>query len=213
MDFENLLERFAPFIRQYKIPLLIGLVGLGFIVFGLISTSQSKQEKADILAEGVSSQQVLDSEENKIAVDVEGAVINPGVYRLKKSAIIQDALIAAGGMSGTADREKVAKSINLASKVVDGGKIYIPSVGETPLRPFDSAQGSAGQEVAGDSTSGLININTATENELDSLSGVGPVTAGKIINNRPYGSIEELLSKKAVSRSVFEKIKDKISVY
>ena len=66
---------------------------------------------------------------------------------------------------------------------------------------------------SGISASGLIDINAASESELDTLSGIGPVTAGKIIDNRPYGSLEELVSKKAVSSSVFEKIKDHISVY
>ena len=65
----------------------------------------------------------------------------------------------------------------------------------------------------GVTASGLININSASESELDTLTGVGPVTIGKIIDNRPYNTLEELVSKKAVSKSVFEKIKDSISLY
>lgn len=208
MDFEQLKEKFAPFILQYKIPLLIGFFGIIFIVFGLVSAAKNSQEKNYAL-----EQNAIDEVSNvskEIVVDVEGAVMKPGVYRLKRSAIIQDALIAAGGMSSDADREKVAKSMNLASKVIDGSKIYIPSVGE--VSGLTSSPSTSSGSSTGDSSSNLININSASENELDSLSGVGIVTTAKIIDNRPYSTVEELLSKKIVSRTVFEKIKDKISV-
>lgn len=59
--------------------------------------------------------------------------------------------------------------------------------------------------------SSLVNVNTATSSELDALPGVGPVTAGKIIINRPYRSVDELLSKNAVSSKVFSQIKDKVT--
>ena len=59
----------------------------------------------------------------------------------------------------------------------------------------------------------MVNINTASETELDALPGVGPVTAQKIISNRPYQKIDDLVSKKAVGASVFSKIKDQISIY
>jgi competence protein ComEA len=58
-----------------------------------------------------------------------------------------------------------------------------------------------------------VNINTASESELDTLPGVGNVTAGKIISNRPYNALDELLSKKVVNTGVFEQIKDKITIY
>lgn len=203
MDFEQVKERLAPFLKQYKIPLIIGFVGLAFIVFGLISANLNNNQKTDDLTKTVDKSE---SEEKKITVDVEGAVTNPGVYKLKQDARIQDALIAAGGMSGDADREKVAKSINLASKILDGGKIYIPTVGEISIN-----QDSSSQDVAGESISGLINVNTATESELDSLYGIGAVTAAKIIDNRPYYDIQELVAKKVISQRVFSKIKDKIT--
>lgn len=62
-------------------------------------------------------------------------------------------------------------------------------------------------------SSGTININQASESELDALPGIGPVTAQKIISNRPYQSVEDLLNKKAVGASEFAKIKDQMSVY
>jgi competence protein ComEA len=115
-------------------------------------------------------------------------------------------LVVSGGLSAKADRDYVAKNINLAQKITDGGKIYIPFAGET-IPPVNNATGNT------QASGALININTASEQELDSLPGIGPVTAAKIINSRPYGSVNELLDKKIVGSKVFTDIKNKISVY
>jgi competence protein ComEA len=133
-----------------------------------------------------------------IKVDVDGEVAKPGLYSLKPDARVQDALIAAGGLTPNANR----RAINLALKVADGQKIYVPAVGEV----------SAVQSTVLSAQSELISINQASESELDKLPGVGPVTAQKIIDFRPYSSIEELVSKKAVGEKVFEKIRDLITL-
>lgn len=136
-----------------------------------------------------------------IVVDVGGAVNSPGLYKLSGDARVANAISAAGGMTGDAD----SKQVNLAAKLADGQKVYIQKVGEVS----QISTGSSGQ--VGAAVNGLININSATAAELDTLPGIGPVTADKIIASRPYSSLNDLLSKKAVSSSVFEKIKDKIS--
>lgn len=215
MEFSNFQERFGPIFRQYYLPIILGVFGFGFLLYGLIQSAMPHQDKGEILFEAASTNNIAKADvkssiSKQITVDIEGAVIKPGVYTLKEDSRIQDALIAAGGMSDTADRGKIAKGLNLASKISDGGKIYIPFVGEAA----EIAQsGTSSQAVMGDATGGLININTASASELDSLSGVGPATAEKIISNRPYEKIEDILSKKAVGASVFEKIKAKISVF
>lgn len=112
-------------------------------------------------------------------------------------------MIAAGGLSARADREWVAKNLNLAMKLTDGAKVYVPAFGENAGAPGSSEA----------LVSGTININTGSASELDGLPGVGPVTAQKIIDNRPYSSVQDLLSKKAVNQKVFDNIKDKISVF
>ena len=223
MDFSEFQEKYTPILKQYAVPLLLGLFGFGFLLYGLIASVSHKNQQQDILVDGVNStssplRQGSEGQAGRkqITIDIEGAVIKPGVYKLEKDARIQDALIASGGMSDEADRGKIAKGLNLASKVVDGGKIYIPFVGETsaPAGGSSLTQGSNGASaVMGESTSGLININSASATELDALPGVGPATSQKIINSRPYEKIEDLVSKKAVGQSVFTKIKEKISVY
>jgi competence protein ComEA len=95
--------------------------------------------------------------------------------------------------------------------VSDGTKIYIPKVGETLPSSTDNSV-LPGGAVAGVATTGLISINSASSTELESLPGIGPVSAGKIIDNRPYGSMDELISKKAIGKSVFQKIKTLISL-
>ncbi|OGH06581.1 MAG: hypothetical protein A2171_01560, partial [Candidatus Levybacteria bacterium RBG_13_35_9] len=188
-----------PFLKKYWLPVILACLGLIFFLYGLISfigASSLSQKSSDIKFETNSASV---STENLIAVDIEGEVSKPGVYRLKQNSIIQDALVASGGLTALADREWVSRNLNLALKLSDGQKIYIPKQGET-------ASGTAlGLSVAG--LTDLINVNLASENELDKLPGIGPVTAGKIISQRPYSTIEDLLSKKVISQKVFDQIK------
>lgn len=149
-------------------------------------------------------------EEGPILVDVSGAVERPGVYELGGGARVKDALVAAGGLGRLADREFVARSMNLAAPIRDGAKVYIPEIGETS---------EIGTSVEGNITgvsannSGLVNINTASSGELEKLQGIGPVRAQEIIDNRQYGSVEELRTKGILGPKTFEKIRDSIIVY
>ncbi|HSA83747.1 MAG TPA: ComEA family DNA-binding protein [Patescibacteria group bacterium] len=208
MDGSALIEK----LKLHWLPISLGVIGFVFLLYGLIYIVIPKEKKGEITFEAASDVSPLakEAEQKRLIVDVSGAVEKPGVYDLPADARVQDALIAAGGMSSQADREAVAKNFNLAAKLTDGGKIYVPAIGD----PSTSLHlGFEGQAVAGVNVSGLININTASASDLDTLSGVGPATSEKIINNRPYSSIEELVSKKVVGQKVFEDIKEKVSVY
>ncbi len=211
----SLLEKLKP----HWLPILLGVGGLIFLGIGFFVLNAPKKDKQDILFEAASDTSSLakatGSPEKRLTVDVEGAVEKPGVYDLPADARVQDALIAAGGMSKDADRKQVAKVMNLAAKIIDGGKVYIPRSGDPSAGSglASSGESSSGQNVLGADTSSGININAASVKDLDSLPGIGEVTAQKIINNRPYGSIDELLSKKIVSAKVFAQIKDKITIY
>ena len=136
--------------------------------------------------------------QNEVVVHVDGAIKTPGVYKLAADSRIGDAVVAAGGFAGNAD----GKNVNLAAKVADGQKIYIPASGEVT-----SDKGQVTSQNAQ-----LININTASQSQLESLPAIGPVTAQKIIASRPYSSLEDLLTKKVVSGSTFTKIKDLIGL-
>lgn len=143
-----------------------------------------------------------------ISIDIEGAVASPSVYEIPSNSRMKDAVQKAGGFAKDADLTWIAKHLNLASKLIDGAKIYIPKIGETvdvgSLDAFSGTNNDSNQQ---------ININSATSDQLDSLPGVGPVTAQKIIAGRPYNSVEELQTKKIITNSVYLKIKDSIIAY
>lgn len=222
MDSQNTFDKYYPLLKHHWLPLSLGLFGLIFLGYGLIALLSSSNSSNEIIFEPGADSRSLDPPSNQdkvseIVVDVEGAVLKPGVYTLAANSRLSDGLIAAGGLSSDADRDWIAKNLNFAVKLGDGAKIYVPRVGEdtkgiAPLRPpeADSA-GQAGS--TGTTDNSQININTASKEILDSLPGIGPVTAQKIINGRPYSSVDELLSRKIVGSKVFEQIKDKITVY
>ncbi len=186
-------------IEHFKLPIALSLIGLVLIIGGIVASGLTTQKPRDYPKESI----VQSKSQKQISVDVSGAVNKPGVYKLNEGDRIQEAIKAAGGFSATANQEYIAKSLNLAQKLSDGGKIYVPAVGET---------GSVTQP-AGGNTQSKVNINSATQSELEALPGIGPVTASKIISDRPYQDIQELLTKKEVSKAVYEKIKDSLVTY
>lgn len=180
-------------IAAFLIGLFILVLGAGmFLLRGNSSDASDVQIISASPSPGVSAQ---------IMVDVAGAVVSPGVYKLPKDSRVDDAVFAAGGLTEEANRAR----INLAAKVVDGQKVNVPSIGNTTS---DVGIG----EVAGISEGGLVSINDASQAQLETLPAIGPVTAGKIIDLRPYGALEELKSKKAVGNATWEKIKDLIAL-
>jgi competence protein ComEA len=208
LDFAQQASNHKLLVKQNWLPIALGLIGLTFFIYGLISLLGMNETTSDLTLEPAKS---ATTETQKVIVDVEGAVVNPGVYKLETGARVQDALITAGGLTEKADRDWVEKNLNLAAKLSDTAKLYIPRAGELQNETKNLVQeGVIGTDVL--SAENLINVNTATISDLDTLPGIGEVTAEKIISNRPYGSIDELLSKKAVSSKVFSQIKDKVTV-
>ena len=146
---------------------------------------------------------------------VDGAVAAPGVYELAEDARVDDAVAAAGGLLSEAD----TSTINLAAPVSDGAKVHIPTSEELSA----GAQGASGESgnagaPAGSASSAptLANINTATSEELQRLSGVGEATAAAIIEDRqangPFSSPEDLMRVSGIGEKKFAKIKAHICV-
>jgi competence protein ComEA len=197
IDFATRLRRLIPFI-------LVG-TGIFFIVLGvLINYFKSHQNVSGRFSDSEKESSVAgEINARKIKIDISGAVQRPGLYEIPDDSRVADVLISAGGLSPKADRKYVSRYINLAQRLGDGMKIYFPFEGE-------GTTGSLAVPSSANVTS-LININSATLAQLDTLPGVGAVTANKIIAGRPYQNISELVSRGIVSKSVFEKIKDKIT--
>lgn len=158
----------------------------------------------------VASGSAIDGPE--LVVDVQGAVLKPGVQRLPAGSRVGDAIAAAGGYGPRVDAERAAAELNLAAPVADGDRIVVPARGD----PASGAGGSDGGADGGGGSEGrLVDLNTASESELDALPGVGPVTVGKILDaraERPFASVDELRERKIVGAATFEKLRDLVTV-
>jgi competence protein ComEA len=127
-----------------------------------------------------------------VVVHVAGEVRRPGVYRLRASDRVQDAVELAGG----ATRHANLDGLNLAAKLEDGRQIVVPRKGVGPGAAPATAGGPAEGAAGGEPSGGPVNLNTATAEQLDTLDGVGPTTAQKIIDYREqhggFGTVNEL---------------------
>lgn len=121
----------------------------------------------------------------------------------------------AGGITKQADSEWVEKNINKAAPLVDGQKIYIPNKSEqSKVLSASKSDGESTPPVSPSvQVSGTVNINSASQKELEALWGIGPATAQKIIDQRPYSDVSELLSKKILKKNVYDKIYTELSVF
>ena len=204
------IENLQSNLSLYKTPLILGGIGAALLILavGLLLKSQITASDVVFTTNASSSAAV------KIRIDVAGAVISPDVYEFFEGDRVSDALTSAGGLSAAADRNWVAKNLNRAAKLVDGGKIYIPSQIEEKV-PFDTASGEQNLINLGNIgvSEGKVNLNAASQAELEALPGIGPVYAGKIISGRPYQSVEELKTRKILGQSLYNKLKDLLTVY
>jgi competence protein ComEA len=143
-----------------------------------------------------------------LRVYVSGAVLVPEVYTLPAGSIARDAVNMAGGFTADAVRE----AVNLAQILQDGMHIHVPAVGEEALAP--AVRGETISVPAG--LDGLININVATQAELEQLPGIGPSLAQEIIDYRqahgPFTAVDEILNVSGIGPVKFEQIKDLITV-
>lgn len=218
------------FIR-YKTPLFFIIIFFLAVAFFLSLKGYLRQDVLDPKQSNLAEQKSVDLPEAyskasiletlpSFSVDISGAVLKPGVFEVSSSARIFDVLKLAGGLSKDADRDLVEKTINQAQKVSDELKIYIPfksqlicesDLGETLEKPVVIINNSDSKSSIGQSSSpssGKTNVNKATLAELDSLPGIGPTYASKIVENRPYKDFDELVTKSKVKKSTLTELKN-----
>ena len=173
--------------KKIIIIITITITIASLIVIALITNSSNKGVKASI------NQNNIVSNNDEILVNITGEVNKPGIYSVPNGSLVNDVIITSGGFTKYADTD----SVNLIQKVKDGDKIVVK-------RKVDNTN------------TDLININTATISELTKLTGIGEAKASAIVTYREtYGkfqSIEELMNVQGISQSVFDKIKDYITV-
>ena len=197
------MDRLNEILQTYKYPALLGLVGSVLIISGSFNSFGFSTKPPEIPKESIVSN--TDTGE-LLKVDIGGAVEKPGLYTLPKNSRIDDLLKSAGGLLADVNTEFVAKQLNLSQKLIDGQKVYIPFQSES------STTAVLGTTNVNDSKDRKINLNTSTQSEIETLPGVGPSTAQKIISSRPFTNVNELLQKKIVGKALFEKIKDDIEI-
>ena len=198
---------------RWLVPLLAACGGLaagaallGVVLYSLGAVSTSSHPP--LFAESLSGAPLLDVAVDtnvpaaEIVVDVAGAVVRPGLHRLRSGDRVGDAIEAAGGFAPRADLAASSQTLNLARPLDDGAKVLVPELGID--RPAT---------IAAAVDDGRIDLNRASQSELESLPGIGPVTAGKIIDARQderFGGVRELRSRGLVGESVYEDIKSQI---
>ncbi len=153
----------------------------------------------------------------KVRVDVSGAVKKPGVYCLEDGTSAVDAIQKAGGYALGYGEKYVSMKINLARLLIDNSKIYIPYAQDSNCELIDfkipkEVETIISEEVPNSSSEENLctSINNATLEQLDELTGIGPSTAQKIIDGRPYQTIDDLLNVSGIGDSTLTKIKDQI---
>lgn len=202
------LKKFLAEIILISLAFLITTI-TAFLYFQSVKNYE-KQEKNESVAVAETM-----AKPSKIYVDVSGSVKNPGLYEALNGQRLESIIKKAGGLTDSADKDFFARNFNLASEVSDRQKIYIPTVWEVANGYF-TEKGREMSYVDDQNdipiNADLIDINKATLEELDTIPGVGLVTAQKIINNRPYGALQELVDKKVFSKNALEKIKEMIGI-
>lgn len=191
---------------RWLVPVLAAIGGLcaGAAASGLVVLSlgawpgpQATLPLAVPAAAGFDNAAVVD-EPSELVVDVAGAVADPGLHRLRAGTRVGDAIEAAGGFAPRADLAATSEALNLALPLEDGAKVLVPELGVDRV---------TGGTTADDSR---IDLNRASRSELESLPGIGPVTAGKIMaarDTKRFEAVAELRSRSLVGEKVYEDIK------
>lgn len=145
-----------------------------------------------------------------LVVEVAGAVAHPGVYSLPVGSRVGDAVNAAGGYSPDVDPRLAEAQLNLAAKLVDAQLIRVPRRGDVA-----AASGATGATGGARASPGPLDLNTATVEQLDTLPGIGPVTAQKIVASReqqPFRKVDDLVTRKIVSAATLAKFRSLLTV-
>ena len=145
----------------------------------------------------------------EVVVEIVGAVPHPGVLRMPAGSRIGDVIAAAGGYGPRVDTARAERELNLAATVKDGDQVRVPSRDDVP------AAGSAAPGHAPGSAPVAVDLNHATQAELEALPGIGPATAQKIIAAReeaPFAAVEELRTRGVLGEKTFEKLRELVAV-
>ena len=205
-------------IKEHKIHIIAGIAACIAVFYFINEPEKDQSPLFDDEELFVSSEQNIaeNSEEGIVSetlfVDVKGAVGKPGVYEAQINERVIDIINKAGGLIDSADEAK----INFAMRVEDEMVIYVPEIGEVIEEAAAIVIGGGLQGTGQTKSDGKVNLNTADETELQTLTGIGPSKAAAIIEfretNGPFKAIEDLKSISGIGEKTFEKLKESIRV-
>lgn len=207
-------------INKKIIFIIIIISGIIYGIFNYFTQNMNKENLENISQDIIINNQTENTtEENnnqeKIVIHITGAICNEGIYELEENSRIADAVKMAGGLKDDAD----LKQINLAYVLEDGMKINIPSKNENTNEDSNNTESYITKENLNSSNNNKIskvNINSATQTELETLPGIGPSTALKIINYRKekgkFNKIEDIKNVNGIGENKFNKIKEFIKI-
>lgn len=216
---ERVTVLFLSFVSDHWRKFLFPLIAvMAMLVFLFVPRGQAGQKTVSLSEqfpiEENQVEEIIESEQNEVlptllVVDVKGAVVRPGVYTLEEGDRLIDAIDAAGGYLAEAD----TRLVNHALKLTDELLIYIPVEGEEPLADTLVVQAVGTTTANGE---GKVNLNTASESELMTLSGIGPAKASAIIQYREEQGLfqkpEDLMKISGIGQKTFEKLESAITV-
>lgn len=203
--------------RAYLTIVLVNLAALGLITFDLRDPTRGalRLELPPTIRTPATAPPPPQPTTVRLVVHVAGAVRRPGVVALTEGARVADAVTAAGGLAEGADQAR----INLAAPVADGAMLWVPTIGEENTGSLPASPGPQSGLSAAAPSDGLqssINVNTATAADLESLPGIGPSLAERIISYRdtqgPFSVAEDLLAVPGIGPRTLERFVDRVRV-
>ncbi|HEL9598589.1 TPA: helix-hairpin-helix domain-containing protein [Streptococcus suis] len=216
------MKTYIEMLKEYKwqiaLPAAAGLLMATFLIFsqpaksdqtGLTDFPQTEQTSSSQEQTEETSTEVSE-EPSQLVVDVKGAVVKPGLYTLEAGARVNDAVEAAGGLTSQAD----PKSINLAQKLSDEAVVYVASKDENISVVASTTASSAMPQ--DEKSTNLVNLNTATEADLQTISGIGAKRAADIIAYREanggFKSVDDLNNVSGIGDKTMESIRPYVTV-
>ncbi|HEL2253909.1 TPA: helix-hairpin-helix domain-containing protein [Streptococcus suis] len=216
------IKTYIEMLKEYKwqiaLPAVAGLLMATFLIFSQPAKSDQtgltdfpQTEQASSSSESVEETSTEVSEElSQLVIDVKGAVEKPGLYTLEAGARVNDAVEAAGGLTSQAD----PKSINLAQKLSDEAVVYVASKDENISVVASTTTSSAMSQE--EKNTSLVNLNTATEADLQTISGIGAKRAADIIAYREanggFKSVDDLNNVSGIGDKTMESIRPYVTV-
>lgn len=206
-------------LKQKIILGMASIVLIGVVIYNVYLNNEKFDLSENLVLENKTMAEATNTvdDEDIVVVHITGCVKNPGVVKLKEGSRIEDAIEAAGGLTDDAD----ISNVNLAYVLDDGTKIKIPSVNEIGKDDSYISEESGADVILNENSGGLekssiVNINKASEVELQTLPGIGPSLAGRIIEyretNGKFKSIEDIKNVSGIGETKFDSIKDFITV-